>query len=187
MTNAINKIFVRANAEGWNALSLKKALDAQIKLDLEAAIEVWEKSHACHDPVTDQEVIETLVSEYYGGGYMYSGSEVTPSKFQARCDTYAPYTEGDEKGARNWVSEAPVGEKVHCRYNAGNGRTEEEFLKTTQGWVRTFFMDESDSPSEESGPWLTVGIRERVAKKIGAPLSSTFHMAFDDAVENLYN
>lgn len=184
MTIAINKIFVRANAEGWNALGLKKALNEQIQLDLKTAIEEWEKSHACHEPVTDQEVIETLTSEYYAG-YMYPGSKVSPSGFQAWCSSNAPSEEGDTEGARNWVNKAPVGEKVHCRYNAGNGRTEEEFLKTSTGWIRTFYMYENHKPSEQNGPWLTVGIRERVAKRIGAPLSSTFHMAFDDAVENL--
>ncbi len=186
MFNANNNIAVRANAEGWNAFSVESALKAQIQLDLAAAVKAWEKSHSCYEVVDDKEVVDTLTSEYYAGGYMYSGSEVTPSKFQGRCSTNAPYTEGDIEGAQVWVSTAPVGEKVRCKYNAGNGKHEEVFEKTTNGWARTFYMCENDCPSEKYGLCLTAGVRERVAKKIGAPLSTTFHKVFDEAVESLW-
>lgn len=184
--NAINKIAARANAEGWNIFALKKALNDQIQLDLAAAIEEWENSLSCNEAVDDKEVIDVLVSEYYGSGYMYPGSEVSPSKFQAQYWANSPSEEGDTEGALEWVKSAPVGEKVKCFYNAGNGKHEEEFQKTPSGWVRTFYMCGNDCPSENNGPWLTAGIRERVAKKIGAPLGTTFHQAFDEVVENLY-
>lgn len=184
--NAINKIEVRANAEGWNALSLKKALDNQIQIDLEAAIKEWKNSFYRNEAVSDEEVVNTLTSEYYGGGYMYPGSEVSPSKFQARYTTSSPPVEGDVEGALEWIKTAPIGEKVNSHYNAGNGKHQEEFQKTPNGWVRTFYVCENDCPNQQSGPWLTAGIRERVAAKIGAPLSPTFHQAFDEAVENLW-
>lgn len=184
--NTISKIGARASAEGWNAFEVKLALKAQIQLDLTAAIKEWENSHSCHEPVGDDEIVDALISERRGGAYMFSGNEVEPSKFQAWCSTNAPSKEGDVEGARAWVISAPVGEKVRRFHSVGNGATEEIFEKTTGGWVRTFYMGESQKPSEHNGPWLTKGTAGRVAKRIGAPLSTTFIQVFNEAVENLW-
>ena len=182
----INKAILRANAEGWNGLSVMKALKEQVKLDLEAAIEAWEASGECDEEIDEKEVIDLLTSVHYSGGYTYDMSRCTPCRFQAVNHSRDPYQDADEEGAREWVAAAPVGEEV--RYEFRRERLEEEqvVVKTTDGWKRIFYKDHSMVPNEDHGPWLTVGIRQRVAQKIGAPVSSTFHQIFDEAVEDLY-
>ena len=182
----INKAIIRANAEGWNALSVKKAMQEQVKLDLAAAIEAWEASGECDEEVTEKEVIDLLTSIYYGGGYKYDMSRCIPSRFQAMQFVREGSQDADIEGAREWVAAAPVGEEV--RYEFRRERLEEEqvVVKTTDGWKRIFYKDHSMFPSEDHGPWLTAGIRQRVAQKIGAQLSSTFHQIFDSFVEDLY-
>ena len=175
----INKAIIRANAEGWNALSVSKALQEQVKLDLAAAIEAWEASGECDEEVTEKEVIDLLTSTY-------DMSRCTPRRFQAVNHSRDPYRDADVEGAREWVAAAPVGEEVHYQFRRERLEEEQVVVKTTDGWKRIFYKDHSMVPSEDHGPWLTAGVRQRVAQKIGAQLSSTFHQIFDEAVEDLY-
>ena len=186
MFNAINKAVARSNAEGWNAFSIRKALEEQVKLDLDAAIEVWEASGNCDADVAEEEVVSLLTSTYYGGGYMYSGSRCVPSKFQAVNHSRDPYREEDKEGAQAWMAAAPIEKAVVYEYRKERLEEEQVVVKTTTGWKRVFYKDYSMAPSKDNGPWLTAGIRQRVAEKIGAPLSSTFHQVFDEAVKDLY-
>ena len=186
MFNAINKAVARANAEGWEAFRVKSTLKEQVQLDLEAAIEVWEASGKCDEDITEEEVVDLLTSIHYVGGYMYSGSRCTPSTFQGVSHSRDPYREENKEGAREWVTAAPVGEEVVYEYRKERLEEEQVVVKTTNGWKRVFYKDHSMVPNEDHGPWLTAGIRQRVAEKIGAPLSSTFHQVFDEAVKDLY-
>ena len=186
MFNAINKAVARANAEGWEAFRVKSALVTQVQIDLAAAVEAWEASGDCDEDITEEEVIQLLTSTYYSGGYMYDMSRCTPSKFQAVNHSRDPYKDPDTEGAQEWVASAPVGEEVHYEFRKERLEEEQVVVKTTNGWKRVFYKDHSMVPNEDHGPWLTAGIRQRVAEKIGAPLSSTFHQVFDEAVKDLY-
>ena len=186
MSNAINKTNVRANAEGWNAFSVKSALKEQVKQDLAEAIKTWEASGKCDEYIAEEEVVDLLTSTYYSGGYMYDMSRCVPGRFQAVNHSRDAFRDADVEGARAWVSAAPIGEEVHYQFCRERLEEEQTLVKTSNGWKRIYYKDHSMVPSEDHGPWLTAGIRQRVAEKIGAPSSSTFHQVFDEAVKDLY-
>ena len=117
---------------------------------------------------------------------MYDMSRCVPGQFQAENHSRDPYKDPDTEGAQEWVASAPVGEKVVYQFRREQLEEEQVVVKTAGGWKRVYYKDHSMAPSEDHGPWLTAGIRQRVANKIGAPLSSTFHQIFDEAIEDLY-
>ena len=186
MSNATNKAIIRANAEGWNALSVKSALETQVKKDLQAAIEAWEASGSCDEFIAEEEVIHLLTSTYYSGGFMYDMSRCAPGQFQAVNHSRDAFKDADIEGARAWMANVPIGEEVHYQFRRESLEEEQVVVKTAGGWKRVYYKDHSMLPSEDHGPWLTAGIRQRVAEKIGAPSSSTFHQVFDEAVKDLY-
>lgn len=176
----------RASAEGYTLSKVKVSLGRLEREAREKAVHAAQEGwHGC-EMVEPDVVVSSLTATRYCGGFTYWGHDVCPQQFQERRHSrHGASEEADVVGAADWVRTAPIGTEVSIKIDFGNGKSAEVFRRLEDGWGLVHTWDENEVERAEDGPYLYVGIRADVARAIGVEPSSTFHVMFDLAVEQL--
>ena len=176
----------RANAEGINTAVLKATIAKMENAAREAAVIEAAFGWTGWSPVDAEHMVGVLTSTRYRGGYMYPGSKVTPSDFQAVAwSRPGDSVDGDPVGALEWLNAAPIGTTVEEFYDVGNGTSIEVYQKTQQGWGYVKTHNESDEVSAERQCYL-YGHEEVVAKELNVGVSPTFRAIYQEVADQLY-
>ena len=178
----------RASAEGYTPRTLTSALRAAEQAAFDAAVKAAEgalRAPFQAYPVQDATVLNALTGDRFYGGYMYTGTSTVPNTFQGARWASSPSVDGDEEGAAAWMAAAPVGAEVHTSYDMGAGQEWSVYRKTDRGWACVDGSRDVDVPDDYDRPWLSAGIRQAVADRLGVGMSAHFHELFDLAVEQL--
>ena len=176
----------RANAEGIDLKAFRAAiLEVEQKVK-DRALEEADKPREGFEPVTTEVMVGVLTSTIYKGGYIYSGTSVSPGQFQAIAwSRPGESKDADPEGAKQWLEAAPVGAEVTEITDFGNGVCEGVYRKTQLGWGVVKSHDEAYVKGLERECFL-YGNESLVAEAMGVEVSPTFRACYQEVADLIY-